>query len=246
MSARSTKANKANAKAKKKTADSTGSSQAAPPADTAKSDLEMISASVRRSKDSTKAHANAAKRRGKTSRADSTHSLDNENVHDRNDSARQAEGATAIRRDSDLPETWVRPTALAAPPPRAGYVNRWVRFRAGSDEDKDNLDKFTSQGWRPIPKSKLRKDHSLTATIEGSYGQFIVKRGLILMELPEHLWQQRRKFYAQKKRRMTESIDRNLFKELDHRTPAWGMERRTSVSRKARRGRLEGRVPGDE
>jgi hypothetical protein len=45
---------------------------------------------------------------------------------------------------------------------------------------------------------------------------------------------------------MTESIDRNLFKELDHRTPAWGMERRSSVSRKARRGRLEGRVPGDE
>jgi hypothetical protein len=246
MSARSTKANKANAKAKKNTADSTGSSQAAATPDTALSDLQMISASVRRSKETNKAHANAAKRRGKTARGDSTHSLDNENVHDRNDSARQAEGATAIRRDSDLPETWVRPTALSAPPPRPGYVNRWVRFRAGSDEDKDNLDKFTSQGWRPIPKSKLRKDHSLTATIEGSYGQFIVKRGLILMELPEHLWQQRRKFYAQKQRRMTESIDRNLFKELDHRTPAWGMERRSSVSRKARRGRLEGRVPGDE
>jgi hypothetical protein len=246
MSARSTKANKANAKAKQNTADSTGSSQASATPDTALSDLQMISASVRRSKETNKAHANAAKRRGKTARGDSTHSLDNENVHDRNDSARQAEGATAIRRDSDLPETWVRPTALSAPPPRPGYVNRWVRFRAGSDEDKDNLDKFTSQGWRPIPKSKLRKDHSLTATIEGSYGQFIVKRGLILMELPEHLWQQRRKFYAQKQRRMTESIDRNLFKELDHRTPAWGMERRSSVSRKARRGRLEGRVPGDE
>jgi hypothetical protein len=246
MSARSTKANKANAKAKQKIADSTGSSQASATPDTALSDLQMISASVRRSKETNKAHANAAKRRGKTARGDSTHSLDNENVHDRNDSARQAEGATAIRRDSDLPETWVRPTALSAPPPRPGYVNRWVRFRAGSDEDKDNLDKFTSQGWRPIPKSKLRKDHSLTATIEGSYGQFIVKRGLILMELPEHLWQQRRKFYAQKQRRMTESIDRNLFKELDHRTPAWGMERRSSVSRKARRGRLEGRVPGDE
>jgi hypothetical protein len=247
MSARSTKANKANAAAKKKTADSSGSSQAAAPqVDTAKSDLQMISASLRRSKDSTKAHAAAAKRRGKTSRADSTHSLDNENVHDRNDSARQGEATTRISRDSDLPETWVRPTALSAPPPRPGYVNRWVRFRAGSDEDKDNLDKFTSQGWRPIPKSKLRKDHSLTATIEGSYGQFIVKRGLILMELPEHLWQQRRKFYAQKQRRMTESIDRNLFKELDHRTPAWGVERRSSVSRTARRGRLEARVPGDE
>lgn len=247
MSARSTRANAANAKARKEKSDSQGSSQAAAPAvDTAKSDVAMIAAAVRRSKTTARAHADTARKRGKTARGDSTHSLDNENVHDKNDSARQGEAATRISRDSDLPETWMRPTALAAPPPRPGFVNRWVRFRAGSDEDKDNLDKFTSQGWRPIPKSKLRKDHSLTATIEGSYGQFIVKRGLILMELPENLWEQRRKFYAQKQRRMTESIDRNLFKELDHRTPAWGVERRSSVSRKARRGRLEAQVPGDE
>jgi hypothetical protein len=246
MSTRATRANASNAKAKKKTADSKGASQAAAPPANVESDIAMIAASVRRAGTNKRAHANQAARRGKTSRADSTHGLDNENVHDQNDSARQGEATTRISRDSDLPESWARPTALAAPPPRPGYVNRWVRFRAGSDEDKDNLDKFTSQGWRPIPKSKLRKDHSLTATIEGSYGQFIVKRGLILMELPEKLWEQRRAHYAAKQRRMTESIDRNLFKELDRRTPAWGMERRSSVSRKARRGRLEAQIPGDE
>lgn len=246
MSTRQTRAAAANAKAKLSKKDSAGSSQAAQEASTSLSDVSMIAASVKRAGASNRAHAAQAARRGKTSRGDSTHALDNENVHDKNDSARQGEAATRISRDSDLPESWSRPTALAAPPPRPGYVNRWVRFRAGGDEDKDNLDKFTSQGWRPIPKSKLRKDHSLTATIEGSYGQFIVKRGLILMELPVHLWEQRRAHYAQKQRRMTESIDRNLFKELDRRTPAWGVERRSSVSRKARRGRLEAQVPGDE
>ncbi len=167
-------------------------------------------------------------------------------MHDLNSPARQADSRTRVSRDSDLPQTWVRPTNLTAPPPRPGYVNRWIRFRAGSDEDRDNLDKAMSQGWRPLPKSNIGKEHELTANLEGKYGQYVVKRGLILMELPEHLWQQRRDYYADKQHRMTESIDRNLLRQLDRRTPAWGNERRTSVSRKARRGRLEDSIPGDE
>src|SRR5262245_15531679 len=105
------------------------------------------------------AHAAQVKKRKKTAKRDSTHSLDNESVHDRNSPARQADARTRISRDSDLPTTWVRPSALMAPPGRAGYTNRWIRFRAGGDEDRDNLTKAMSQGWRPIPKSKLRKEH---------------------------------------------------------------------------------------
>lgn len=212
----------------------------------AKSDVSMIASSIRRANDQQKESARQSKMRKKTARSDSTHNLDNEGVHDLNSPARQASKRTLVSRDSDLPTTWVRPTNLTAPPPRAGYVNRWIRFRTGSDEDKDNLDKSMSQGWRPIPKSKIGKGHELTANLEGKYGQYVVKRGLILMELPEDLWQQRRDYYADKQNKMTESIDRNLLRTLDRRTPAWGNERRSSVSRKARRGRLEGAVPGDE
>lgn len=190
--------------------------------------------------------ASQAKKRKKTARTDSTHSLDNESVHDRNQPARQADARTRISRDSDLPTTWIRPSALAAPPGRPGYENRWIRFRAGNDEDRDNLDKAMSQGWRPIPKSKLRKEHELTANLEGKYGQYVTKRGLILMELPEDLWNQRRAFYADKQKKMTESIDRNLFRENDRRMPFMTPERRTTVTRRARRGRLEDSIPGDE
>jgi hypothetical protein len=190
--------------------------------------------------------ASQAKKRKKTAKADSTHSLDNESVHDRNSPARQADARARVSRDSDLPTTWVRPSALMAPPPRPGYVNRWIRFRSGNEEDRDNLDKMMSQGWRPLPKSKLRKDHVLTANLEGKYGQFVTKRGLILMELPEDLWNQRRDFYAVKQQKMTESIDRNLFREQDRRMPFMTPERRTTVTRRARRGRLEDNIPGDE
>lgn len=212
----------------------------------AKSDVNMIAASIKRANTDQRAFKEQAKRRKRTARSESTHSLDNEGVHDLNSPARQADKRTLVSRDSDLPQTWVRPTALTAPPPRAGMVNRWIRFRDRSDEDRDNLDKAMSQGWRPIAKSKLRKEHELTANLEGKYGQYVVKRGLILMELPVKLWQERRDYYADKQHKMTESIDRNLLRSLDRRTPAWGNERRTSVSRKARRGRLEDSIPGDE
>lgn len=185
-------------------------------------------------------------RRGKTAKADSTHNLDNEGVHDRNDPARQAAARTSVSRDSDLPETWVRPSNLHAPAAKAGMVNRWIRFRAGNDEDKDNLDKAMSQGWRPIPKSSLRNEHELTASLEGKYGQYVVKRGLILMQLPERLWQQRQNFYRDKQQRMTESIDRNLAEANDRRMPFLVPERRTSVTKKAKRGRLGELVAGDE
>lgn len=212
----------------------------------AKSDIAMIAASVKRADTSKRAHKVQLAKRKQSVKADSTHGLDNEGVHDLNSSARQAAAGTRLSRDSDLPTQWVRPTALTAPPPRPGYVNRWIRFRAGNEEDRDNLQKAIDQGWRPLAKSKITKGHELTANLEGKYGQYVVKRGLILMELPEKLWQQRRDFYAQKQQKMTESIDRNLFRQLDRRTPAWGTERYTSVTRRARRGRLEAQVPGDE
>lgn len=205
----------------------------------------LVAASLKRTQDKI-AFAKQGKMRKKTARQDSTHSLDNESVHVQNDSSRQADATSRISRDSDLPTTWIRPSTLLAPPPRPGYMNRWIRFRAGNDEDRDNLDKAMSQGWRPIPKTRLRNEHELTANLEGKYGKYVVKRGLILMELPEDLWLQRQEYYTGKQRKMTESIDRNLFAENDRRMPFLKPERRSSVTQKARRGRLEDNVPGDE
>lgn len=210
------------------------------------SDINLIAASIKRADGAKKEFAKKSKTHKKTARRDSTHNLDNEGVHDLNSPARQADSRTRVSRDSDLPTTWVRPTQLTAPPARAGMVNRWIRFRVGSDEDRDNLDKAMSQGWRPIPKSKIGKEHELTANLEGKYGQYVVKRGLILMELPEKLWQQRQDYYGDKQQKMTESIDRNLFRENDRRTPFLKPERHTSVTRRARRGRLDDNIPGDE
>jgi hypothetical protein len=185
------------------------------------------------------AKAPVKKGQKKTAPHKQTHYVGNEDVHTDNSSARQTDVVADIDRDSELPQSWKRPSVLDAPAPRPGFVQRWVRYRTGNQEDADNVEKSMSQGWRPVKKAARRREHELTADLHGKYGQFIVKRGLILMELPEHLAQQRNETYAEDQRRMTESIDRNFFKVNNRVMPLMKPSRKTTVSKVARRGRLD-------
>jgi hypothetical protein len=206
---------------------------------------QVIANKIKRA-DRAAAVAQAAKKRSKTPVNKQTHYIGNEDVHDQNNSGRQADAVEDIDRDSELPETWKKPSQLDAPDPRPGFANKWVRFRSGNSEDMDNLDKYMSQGWRPVSRSTAKKVHALTANSDSKFGQYIVKRGLILMELPEKLWAQRRAYYDAKLNQMTESIDRNLFKEQDKRMPLLTPERKTQVSLTARRVKRPVAVADDD
>jgi len=186
------------------------------------------------------------KKRKTTPDSQQTHALDNDSVHVQNESARQVDSVEQIDRDSELPTSWKRPSILGAPDPRPGFVQRWVRYKVGADEDTDNLEKMLEQGWRPRKRSTGKRVHELTADLKGKYGQYIVKRGLMLMELPESLAAQRRAYYRRRLDRMTESIDRDLFKENNRVMPLLKPERHTRTTVHARRGRLEANIPDDE
>lgn len=189
--------------------------------------------------------ANTQKRR-RTPAHKQTHYVGNEDVHVENESARQVDQAEEIDRDSELPTAWRRPSDLDAPAPRPGYVQRWVRCKSGGQEDTDNLEKMLGQGWRPVKRSAAKRVHELTANLNGKFAQYIVKRGLILMELPEKLAAQRSQFYRRKKTLMTQAIDRDLFKLNHPAMPLLKPERATRTTKKARRGRLEALVDGGE
>lgn len=185
-----------------------------------------------------------AEKRKTTPRNKRTHAVQNGNVHDSNDSARQLDARDSIERDSERPVAWTRPSSNDAPPPRSGMRQRWIRYKTGNQEDTDNLDKALDQGWRPVKRSRRSQVHELTADSGGKFGQYIVKRGRILMEVPVQTVTERNRFYRDKQKRMNQGIDEDLF-QLDNRyMPMQRPERHSRVSTKARRGRLE--VPGDE
>lgn len=192
------------------------------------------------------ARAQNTKKRKRTPAHKRTHYVGNEDVHVENQSARQLDQAEEIERDSELPTAWRRPSQLDAPAPRPGYTQRWVRYRMGNTEDADNLDKMLEQGWRPVKRSAAKRVHELTADLRGKYGQYIVKRGLILMELPEKFAAQRGKWTRDRLRRMTQAIDRDLFKLNHPAMPLLKPERRTHTTKRARRGRLEDLIDGGE
>lgn len=213
-------------------------------ADDIPSDAE-ISAVIKRA-EGAKARAHAVKREKKTPPRRQTHAVNNENVHDSNETGRQLDSQHEIERDSEQQTSWVPPNMLDAPPPRPGYVNRWVRFRAESSEDAEHFEEMYQQGWRPIKRASVKKVHELTASTHGKYGQYYVKRNLLLMEMPEKLANQARRYYAKAQSDMNKGVDRSMFKLQNSVMPLLAPQRSTQVTTRARRGRLDAHVPGEE
>lgn len=206
---------------------------------------EIIAASLRRAQ-AKQSHLASAKKRKATPAHKRTHAVDNESVHTLNESARQVDTRSEIDRDSELPVAWVRPSALDAPLKRPGFEQRWIRYKTSNQEDGDNLEKAFAEGWRPVKPARVARGHELTADLKGKYGQYIVKRGLILMEMPENLFNQKKKFYRALQKKMTEAIDRNYFKLNHPAMPLLQPSRSSRVTTTARRGRLEDAIAGDD
>lgn len=204
---------------------------------------EVIEAHVKR-QEAEQARADRVKREKRTHPEKQTHAVNNETVHTQNESARQLDSRHEVERDSEVPTTWRPPSKLDAPPPRAGFRQRWIRYRADNVEDAEHFDECLDEGWRPRKRASARRVHELTAASHGKYGQYYVKRGLILMEIPEHLEVQRDRYFRNIQKNMNRGVDQNLFKVNHRLMPLLKPERSTRVSLRARRGRLE--VPGDE
>jgi hypothetical protein len=204
----------------------------------------LIASAIKRQQEK-KAAATSPRKKRKTG-SKPIHGVENNTVHVNNTSSRQADAVDTIDRDSDVPTQWRRPSSLDAPPPRPGYVQRWVRYRSGNIEDIDNIEKSMDQGWRPRKRTTEKSGHELTARASGQYGEYYVKRGLMLMEMPEKLAQQRNAFYRKKLRSMTDSVERDLLRDNNRIMPVLQPEKRTRVTRNARRGSLEASIPDDD
>lgn len=206
---------------------------------------EIIASAVQRA-NANKAQALRNKQQRRTAPRKQTHAIENEDVHTDNDTDRQLDARSEVERDSELPSSWRQPNRLDAPPPRAGYKNRWVAYRSGSSEDAEHFEEMLEEGWRPVKRARARRVHELTATTHGKYGQYYVKRGLILMEIPEKLFVQRKRFYDGQTKKLTRGVDETMFRLNNRFMPLMQPARSTRVTTRARRGSLEASVPDDD
>ena len=132
-------------------------------------------------------------------------------VHDENLDM-TAHEAHDIELDNEVTE-WVRPSELDAPPPRPGFVQRWIRIRLGNIRDTARLRKAMREGWRPVKASSMgHTDHSLPIIQHDQLGDgdYVGAEDLILMEMPERVNRQRETFYRRRQARQTGAIERQI------------------------------------
>lgn len=75
------------------------------------------------------------------------------------------------------------PANLTAPPPREGYVQRWVRTKVGNEDDQSNVYRSTNLGWKPRAADTVPKE-SMVQTVDFKGSNIIGVNDTILMERP--------------------------------------------------------------
>jgi len=70
-----------------------------------------------------------------------------------------------------------------------GYRYEWKRCKIAGMEDEDNMIMAEQNGWVPVPASR-HPELSGNRRAQENPNSSIVRRGLMLMEIPEHYYQQ--------------------------------------------------------
>jgi hypothetical protein len=131
---------------------------------------------------------------------------------------------------------WVRPTSLAAPPPRPGFVQRWIRVATHGVDDPANATRRFREGWKPRPADSIPANFPLPTISNGAYAGCIGIEGSILCEMPDKLVKKRNKYYADKTMAIDKAIEEELQRDSSDKMPI--TQKRSSDSKIVRRPRV--------
>ena len=123
---------------------------------------------------------------------------------------RQYETWNAEDIHTETAKPWVRPSSLEAPPPRPGFVQRWIRVASMGKDDPTNTSRKFREGWRPRLASTVPHSYHAPSISQGKWAGTIGVEGSVLCEMPEKIKDKRNAHYAAKTQLVTETIEREL------------------------------------
>lgn len=112
--------------------------------------------------------------------------------------------------DKEDDRPWVRPTSLEAPPPRPGFVQRWVRVAFRDEDDATNASRKFREGWKPRPADTVPPSHQVPTISHGKWAGAVGIEGMVLCEMPKPMAEKRRKHFADETARRTNAIEDEL------------------------------------
>lgn len=105
---------------------------------------------------------------------------------------------------------WIRPSSLAAPDPRPGMVQRWIRVSVRGEEDPRNVNMRSREGWTPRPIDTVPEDFIFAASRGALKGGHFVVDDLMLCEMPKEIYEQRATYYQQLSERQMQAVETDL------------------------------------
>ena len=147
-----------------------------------------------------------------------------------NRNARASESRESIRDEESRPQTsWSPPALLDAPPPRDGYVQRWVATSVQGKDTPDNVYKRMREGWEPRPASSV-KGQLFPTVNHGQWEGCIGIEGMLLCEMPKEKHLAMKAYHQNKSGEQNESLAGDL-NALERKTgQKIFQERKSSVS----------------
>ncbi|KPK66535.1 MAG: hypothetical protein AMS21_01885 [Gemmatimonas sp. SG8_38_2] len=129
---------------------------------------------------------------------------------------------------------WDRGTALDAPPPREGMVQRWIRRTVRGEDDPMNLNKAFRIGWAPRPAETIPDEWKMFCTKSSSGDGVFAVNDLILCELPEEIFEEIKADEQERRRLQMYSVEVDLENSQIAGGPPIVRDHRTAVTHPAR------------
>lgn len=141
------------------------------------------------------------------------------NVHLSRDQEQQE--AAVVREELERP--WLRQATLEAPPPRPGFVQKWIRASLFGKADPANVRNKERIGWVPRSPTTIPKSHSMPRVSDGPQAGFIMVEGMILCERPLAMKKAHDKAIRDEIDRRTLAIDADIARaNKENRSVAFG------------------------
>jgi hypothetical protein len=115
--------------------------------------------------------------------------------------------ARTTTRSTTADYTYRRGTSLDAPPPRPGYVQRWIRCEFRTETDGQNWQAKMREGYSPRDPSTVPDAEIFFGSHKHGDKAVIRVGGLILCEAPEQLIRAKRNAIREVTRRQEESVN---------------------------------------
>lgn len=129
-----------------------------------------------------------------------------------NDSQTQrAAEAKHVHESPTTPMTWQRPSNLPEIPPRAGYVQRWIRSKLLGQDDPRNVSVKFREGWQPRDPKTVDPGYAPPTFSLGQFGVIGVE-GMVLCEMPEAVFNQKKAWVASRTAAQTEAVEQDIHK----------------------------------